>query len=268
MSVLSRIIEEVGIFKNSRKNKSEDIYFRGQREKNQLIPSLLRIKNQDQSIDYYENIYYCDAWIMGASEFEKETSSWEILARFQHYQIPTRLLDWSSSLISAIYFSLEECLSCKNKSKCVSQDNCDGCPIIWILDPVRMHKELLPEQYQNKYAAITIGVDEISEYKDVFITNKKEWTLGNVPIFLEIPWKNERMSKQKGYFTFHPNLKELDKFDNSNTWLKKIKIDKNEIESIINEINIIGVNDHDIYSDLPSLGKYFNRRLMNSNNNQ
>jgi hypothetical protein len=131
-----------------------------------------------------------------------------------------------------------------------------------------MHKELLPEQYKNKYAAITIGVDEISEYKDVFITNEKEWTLGNAPIFLEIPWKNERMSKQKGYFTFHPNQKELDKFDNSNTWLKKIEINKNEIESIINEINIIGVNDHDIYSDLPSLRKYFNRKLMNSNNNQ
>jgi len=266
MAVLSRIIEEVGNFKNARINKNGEIYFRGQRTKSQLIPSLLRIKNQERGIDFYEGTYYCDGWIMGASEFEKETSSWEILARFQHYQIPTRLLDWSSSLISAIYFSLEKCLSCNNKSECVLNDNCDGYPIIWVLDPVRMHKELLAKDICDKYAAFTIGVDEIQEYKDVFITKKENWRLGDVPIFIEIPWKNARISKQKGYFTFHPNIKELDKFDASDTWLKKIEINESEIENLINEINIIGVNDHDIYSDLPSLGRYFNRKLMNSNN--
>lgn len=265
MSVLSRIIEEVGVFKNDRSNKSGDIYFRGQRTENQLIPSLLRIKNQEREIEFYESKYYCDGWIMGASEFEKETSSWEILARFQHYQIPTRLLDWSSSLISAIYFSLEKCLSCNDKSKCVLKDNCDGNPVIWVLDPVRMHKELLTKDKSDKYAAFTIGVDEIQEYKDVFITNKENWELGDVPIFIEIPWKNVRISKQKGYFTFHPNEKELNKFAALDTWLKKIVINESEIEKLINEIDIIGINDHDIYSDLPSLGKYFNRKLMDFN---
>jgi hypothetical protein len=262
MSVLSRIIEEVGSFKNARENKDGEIYFRGQRTRNQLIPSLLRIKNQKREIGFYESTYYCDGWIMGASEFEKETSSWEILARFQHYQIPTRLLDWSSSLISAIYFSLENCLLC-NKLECYMNDNCEGYPIIWALDPVRMHKELLVEDIRDKYAAFTIGVDEIQEYKDVFVTSEEEWKLGDVPIFIEIPWKNARISKQKGYFTFHPNDKELDKFEGSDAWLKKIKIDEDEIETLKNEINIIGVNEHDIYSDLPSLGKYFNRKFFN-----
>jgi hypothetical protein len=266
MSVLSRIIKEVGNFKNARINKNGEIYFRGQRTKNQLIPSLLRTKRQKPDIEFLESIFYCDGWIMGASEYEKEISSWEILAKFQHYQIPTRLLDWSLSLINAIYFSLEKCLPCNNKSERVVNDNCDGYPIIWVLDPTRMHEELLPKDICYNIAAFTIGIDEIQEYKDVFITNKEDWKLGDVPIFIEIPWKNARISKQKGYFTFHPNNKELDRFDGSDTWLKKIEINKSEIEDLINEINIIGVNDHDIYSDLPSLGRYFNRKLMDSNN--
>jgi hypothetical protein len=121
MAAIQKIINQVRDFQT---NVVEDhnVFFRGQRSEQKLLPSLLRNKSRyNQEIEIVENNLFCDAWVMGANELLENANSWELLAQFQHYQIPTRLLDWTSSLISAIFFSISNCLNCvsyRKEEKC------------------------------------------------------------------------------------------------------------------------------------------------------
>ena len=103
MSALSYVIDIIHS-KQQQKLLSEEIFFRGQREGHQLVPSLLRKHMKyKKSLARTENNFYCDAMVMGAKELSNVQDSWQALALFQHYEIPTRLLDWSSSLTSALF---------------------------------------------------------------------------------------------------------------------------------------------------------------------
>jgi len=261
MSILSKLIEHVSNFVDSN-STGREIYFRGQRSNHTLLPALLRNRAKySNTISIIESHYYCDAWVMAGNDLKDTKNTWEILAQFQHYQIPTRLLDWSSSLISAIYFSIEKCLSCKyQNSDCkIKSDYCKGNPTIWLLDPQGMHKHLHKKDCFRDNCAVTIGVDNIIDYKDAFITLSKKWPYSDGPLFMEIPWRNDRIKSQKGYFTFHTNEKPLDEIAKKAKWLSKVEIQQDDKIDLISEFKLLGIREHDIYPDLLSLGQYVNR---------
>ena len=112
MSALSYVIDDI---RNKQRAGilSEEIFFRGQRANHLLVPSLLRPHMKyKKSIARTENNFYCDAMVMAAADLSNVSNSWQALALFQHYEIPTRLLDWTSSLTSALFFALLPCLKC------------------------------------------------------------------------------------------------------------------------------------------------------------
>jgi hypothetical protein len=200
MSGISQLIEEIKRIKEAGDFES-NIFFRGQRKCHQLLPSLLR----KTVSNYKENNVYCDCWIMGNQEFKDTKNSWEILAILQHYGIPTRLLDWSTSIINALYFAISDCLDCKARCRNASMQkrnkNCKGNPIIWVIDSCNMIQKFYPKL--DLYA-FTIGIDEIQDYAETFVkSDGKDWKYKKGPVFLEIPWNNQRIKQQKGYFTFH-----------------------------------------------------------------
>ena len=188
-----------------------------------------------------------------------EISSWECLAIFQHYGIPTRLLDWSSSLINAIFFSIIDCVHC-SKIKCNRPlKKCNGYPCIWILDPDKMHEKLHPG---CENIAFTIGVDHIQQYDECYVVddNSSKWQYNSGPIFMEIPWTHPRIRRQKGYFTFHPNDTPLEEMVSEDGGLVKIELYKDLRDCVLDEFEVIGISEHDIYTDLASLSTYLKRK--------
>lgn len=252
MSGISKIIKTIRQHQESG-NLGEEIYFRGQRSKEILVPSLLR----NDLGEYTENNLYCDCKIMGGVELGRLESSWEYLAMFQHYGIPTRLLDWSSTLTSALYFSLSKCMDCKRKGCKKLLQSCKGNPCIWVLDPAKMHDKFYPKENMKAYS---IGIDPIDEYSDCFVTDTKKWNYQVGPIFLEVPWNNPRIKRQKGYFTFHPNKTPLEDQLKERNGLIKIEIPAKTRDIILKEFETLGINEHDIYTDLISLSKYLKRK--------
>lgn len=263
LSVIGELIDQVLQARNELGCNSY-CFYRGQQFGNSLLPSLLRKALDDGD----ENNLYCDSWIMAGKEIAASRNSWEILAHFQHYGIPTRLLDWTSSLVNAIFFSITNCEMCKTKSDCT--DNfingiCQGTPCVWILDSASMHKCFYDKEdkIKNNYS-ITIGIDDFPDYFESFVKwPKNDWPYKNGPIFIEVPWLSDRIKTQKGYFTFHPCKKDIDLMDESerNKFSRKVEISSKNIPALLEEIKVIGITEYDVYPDLSALGSYLKKKL-------
>lgn len=265
---ISTLIKEVEKFQKETDSNRYEIFFRGQKCSDKLVTKLLRPSLDECEVkEYKENHLYCDSWVMGNNEFINCRNSWEILAKMQHYGIPTRFLDWTGSLLSGIYFAISECIDCKYmcEEKTNKRDGCRGNPCLWVLNSWRMHQELYPNLELDKIS-FTIGIDEIVDYADIFVKQdqSKSWVYNNGPIFMEIPWSNSRITSQKGYFTFHSDkagespkpLEELLK-----TSIFKYEIDPKLKNQLVEEFRIMGVSEFDIYPDLSSIGRHTIRNL-------
>lgn len=79
-------------------------YYRGQADSNYIsIPSIYR---NDSYIENEHTMYH-EIHIKNPSEFKECKSHLEILATMQHYSLPTRLLDITSSPLIAAFFTIE-----------------------------------------------------------------------------------------------------------------------------------------------------------------
>ncbi|MDD4972090.1 MAG: FRG domain-containing protein [Paludibacter sp.] len=170
---ISKLINDISQCYDS----DQTLYFRGQRDKDFLLPKLLRTKNEIDLIK--ENHLYCNSWVMGNEEISNARNSWEVLSKMQHYGISTRLLDWSSSLIAAIFFAIDECRDCLTLDDChkKKKKGCRGNPVIWVLNPGVLHNQLYPKL---DILSFTIGIDNmVPDYCKSFITNKIKWKYNN-----------------------------------------------------------------------------------------
>lgn len=151
------------------------------------------------------------------------TNSWEVLAEMQHYGTPTRLLDWSETLSSGLFFALRQYLvavekvwseqkiaensgplecspdellvAVKETQEGSSRNTADlPTPAIWILNPFRLSAK----------ATKRLRIWDLSrqpEY-DYFqnIVVKKNWDFEH-PLPMFSPWRNPRIAAQQGTFT-------------------------------------------------------------------
>jgi hypothetical protein len=252
MPTISDLISSIRKKQENEALSTNNVYFRGQRSHDLLVPGLLR-----QPIDHAkENQLFCDCLIMSGNDVTSHKSSWESLALFQHYGIPTRLLDWSSSLVHALYFAASKCLHCSYRKECKkSKKACHGNPTLWILDPEKMHEHLYPKK---ELIAFTIGIDHIPDYSEFFVRKNRasRWPYKSGPIFVEIPWTNPRIKSQKGYFTFHAKDTPMDSLKTASSWLTKYEFNGKERGKLLDELETINIGENDIYTDLVSLARH------------
>lgn len=134
-------------------------------------------------------------------------SSWEVLARMQHYGVFTRLLDWTESPAIGIWFALKhfvehyQKLRRDEKGKPTSEildRMLDGVsdfdvPCLWVMNPYA-----LARQATGKDRIMDLTLETGIDYFEQF--HKGIWPFQK-PIPIYSPWRDDRIASQHGMFT-------------------------------------------------------------------
>jgi hypothetical protein len=164
----------------------------------------------------------------------------------QHYGLPTRLLDWSQSPLSALFFAIE------NDQYVYNHD--DDCSVIWCLNPTALNEK---SRFVDDYTIIPNIIDDNSSLQ-TNLTQKYgvgvTLTQQIYPIALICPSSNHRINAQKGVFTLFPlNALPLEQMEGADDILCKVTIDRSDKYEIKKQLFDIGITYSNIYPDLDSI---------------
>lgn len=183
--------------------------------------------------------------------FETANSCLDIAIIGQHYGLPTRLLDWSLTPLTALFFA------------CKSHFDKDG--IVYVLP-----EWVLELRCENKFYDSIIfdeDLEFINEAKNNCNENTKDFNIKEYFYYLkdyysEIPvgkiypvLKSSRMLSQGSFFTVH-----FDPFqDFSNKIEQQFIIPMDGKEKIYKQLERIGVHEYSIFPDADGLASWLRR---------
>jgi len=168
---------------------------------------------------------------------QRPKSSFEWLFLMQHYGVPTRLLDWTESPLTALYFAV------------MDEPKKDGA--IWVLDPVKLNQatKARPEDY--KFVP-SFDDDRVRDYETMSVEAKPE--LGIEPMAVMATRNNARIQAQLGVFTIsHFAKKDISQIaDGKHVTGLEVPATKKKV--ILSELEILAYSKFQVFPELSSIG--------------
>ncbi len=158
-------------------------------------------------------------------------SDWEWYFVMQHYGLPTRLLDWTSGALLALYFALRSSTG-------------ENDAAVWVLDPWALNEVSI------KRAELILSTEPTAKpyLNSKFGTDNK----AHLPIGVVPPYNSERITVQRGSFTVHGTdrhgLEHLYK-----DRLAKITVPKDAALELKRELRTSGIGEFTVFPDLDGL---------------
>jgi len=170
----------------------------------------------------------------------------------QHYGCPTRLLDWTTNPLVALYFAVS------------NPSERDG--VVWVLDPWRWNRAHVKDLWGPAIAGWREAKPYLLELEDAFDSEvseqqtKKAW-----PIAIEPPHIDRRIAAQGSKFVLFGQKKDMldspainrkRKDKGKHAIVDRIVIPRKCSEAILSELNQLGFNQRSLFPDLEGLGKH------------
>ena len=223
---IKTFFEYLDLVDKSKTGTSEVILFRGQSEKKALIPSIARdnptIDTTNLEKRMLEELKRRTKIMINGTQFDE----WDWLVYAQHFGMKTRLLDWTSNPLTALWFA------CNNEYKR------DLDSTVYILK--NTEKYLLDK----------------SKETSPFSRSKT--------MVLKPTLNNERIIAQAGWFTAHKYSStakcfvDLRKNKEIELSIIEVTIPKNIKQSILKSLDIFGINNQTLFPDVSGICKHVN----------
>ncbi len=183
-------------------------------------------------------------------------SVWRQMILGQHYGLPTRLLDWSHSVLIGLHFATtEECLEEMNRHDCV----------VWRIDINEMYS-LLPANYQkivNRNQTTIFSVNMLDEAAGSL--EQYDLDMGkDAMIIIEPPSMNDRIVNQYSFFSLVPMaMTDIEGFLNEKTNnTVKYVIDKDLRWRVRDMLDQLNISERVVYPGLGGLSKWIARHYF------
>ena len=238
-------------------------WYRGQTENyNKCTPcpgvyrDNFKCSDETKTLDKERHIFQ-DFSVSSASLFGNYKTPEDIYFLQQHYGLPTRLLDWTSNPLIALFFAVE------NKSEHYWKDEKgvdrgrDG--VIYFMDAYQFNENNYIEK-QKKLRGILLGSDVQFKKQLEVVTN---WVgeMDNFVFPIRPNFFDVRISQQSSYFTFHGKEKQTITI-NENPTLQEITIPKGAKKNILDELLRLKIDDFFVFKDLEGLAKSIKRQYL------
>ena len=177
---------------------------------------------------------------------------WNWYFLMQHYQAPTRILDWTINPLVALYFAVR------------SERNRDA--VVWIVDPWRWNRAHIKDLYGPAVAGWKETDGYLLDLEDAFDSEKEEnQTSKKWPVAIEPPHIDRRIAAQGSRFflfgskrdmTDSPTINRPKGGGGKHSVLDKIIIRKGVAEGVRAALNEIGINERAMFPDLEGVGRH------------
>mgnify|MGYP003297077817 CR=1 FL=1 len=175
---------------------NETLVFRGMSKSEwSPLPSLARYTGNDETIEYN---MVSEFLTLRPEEFVGLRSNFEILAKMQHYGLPTRLLDFTTNPLVALYFA------CENNPKSDARVLCSSA----CLTDGQDHLVETICSSCKKYGLINLRIEDLlmdSDLTPYKYIARLYLQRDHRPLFVK-PWYwNQRIINQRAIFLVFPN---------------------------------------------------------------
>lgn len=162
------------------------------------------------------------------------------LLLMQHFGLPTRLLDWSMGVLTALYFAVGE----EREGKSAS---------LWALNPVKLNKRMTGK---DSIGVLNHYEHKIQELVDIaFVRYSEKPDPGDLVLAMSGPELDLRMLVQWGVYTIHANSKPIEELPNCDDFAAEISIPAEDQRPLRQALRIAGFSRSRLFPDLQSLAE-------------
>lgn len=256
MELIAKYLEWVEIT-YMRFKATKHLFFRGHEDNTfTLLPSVLRepspgkvpFKEKEIFLDFKQ---YAPAH---AIDYDFASEKDKLLVDMQHYEVPTRLLDWTVAPLNALFFA------------CLDSESKNGQVIA--LDPWDYWKELVRDKDFPEIHQIHISARSLlaSGWKFKHIKGYVERRFGYscleepdliYPFPFVATFTNDRIIHQRGCFTIHGTsavkMEDSPTKDVITKYMERFDIPGDQKSKYLKELNKLYINHYSVYPDFQGM---------------